>query len=422
MTMNKEKNFNSSLKSNKTSKDLVSTITHLPSTYVIFVVGLLISRIGDSLYTFALPWIAYELTGSAVIMSSLFATGVLPIVLFGPIVGVLVDRWDRRKLMWIADLGCIVLVAFIPILHILGLLQLWHLYVVSFILAILSMLFDVATLTVIPHIAGQSLTRANSAYQMVNQIASLAGPALAGIIIAIIGGFNALWINVLSFVATLIAVLLLPKMEKNKSIDKAGNLLRNIGNEMKEGFKWLINDRLNLALSLQAMVGNFGASAILGALMYYLLSTLHLSTEQSGFNYTLIGVGGLLGSIIVVPLEQRFRRGILIPILLGIGAIGLTYAIWSKSWLAPGIAFGIAMICNIAWNTIVASVRQETVPTNMQGRVLGFSRVLTRLAMPLGALVGGVISDFNPVAIFILASATKMIEVIIALISPIRKL
>nr|WP_257143352.1 hypothetical protein [Bacillus cereus] len=74
-------------------------------------------------------------------------------------------------------------------------LQLWHLYVVSFILAVLSMLFDVATITVIPQIAGPSLTRANSAYQMVNQIASLAGPALAGIIIAIIGGINALWID-----------------------------------------------------------------------------------------------------------------------------------------------------------------------------------------------------------------------------------
>ncbi|EOP02950.1 hypothetical protein ICS_05447 [Bacillus cereus BAG2O-3] len=191
---------------------------------------------------------------------------------------------------------------------------------------------------------------------------------------------------------------------------------------MKEGFKWLMNDRLNLALSLQAMVGNFGASAILGALMYYLLSTLHLTSEQSGFNYTLIGVGGLVGSIIVLPLEKRFRRGILIPALLGIGAIGLTYAIWSKFWLAPGIAFGIAMVCNIAWNIIVASVRQETVPMDIQGRVLGFSRVLTRLAMPLGALVGGVISDYNPVAIFILASATKFIEVIIALTSPIRKL
>ncbi|PEB43776.1 MFS transporter, partial [Bacillus thuringiensis] len=70
---------------------------------MIFIFGLLISRIGDSLYTFALPWIAYKLTGSAIIMSSLFAIGVLPIVLFGPIVGVVVDRFDRRKLMWVAD-------------------------------------------------------------------------------------------------------------------------------------------------------------------------------------------------------------------------------------------------------------------------------------------------------------------------------
>lgn len=420
--MKKETSFNPSLKPNETNRNFISAITHLPSTYVIFIFGVLISRIGDSLYTFALPWIAYELTGSAIIMSSLFATGVLPIVLFGPIVGVVVDRYDRRKLMWIADLGCIVFIALIPILHSLNLLQLWHLYVVSFILAVLSMLFDVATITVIPHIGGRSLTKANSAYQMVNQIASLAGPTLAGMIIAVIGGFNALWINVLSFVATLIAVLLLPKLERNKSIDRAGNLLQAIGSNMKEGFKWLMNDRLNLALSLQAMVGNFGASAILGVLMYYLLSTLHLSAEQSGLNYTLIGVGGLLGSIIVVPLERRFRRGVLIPVLLGVGAIGLTYAIWSEYWLAPGIAFGIVMTCNIAWNTIVASVRQETVPPDMQGRVLGFSRVLTRLAMPLGALVGGFISDFNPVAIFVLASITKIVEVIIALTSPIRKL
>ncbi|KAA6458939.1 MFS transporter [Bacillus cereus] len=397
-------------------------MTHFPSTYVIFIFGLLISRIGDSLYTFALPWIAYKLTGSAIIMSSLFAIGVLPIVLFGPIVGVVVDRFDRRKLMWVADVGCIILVSLIPLLYNLSVLQLWHLYVVSFILAVLSMLFDVATITVIPQIAGPSLTRANSAYQMVNQIASLAGPALAGIIIAIIGGINALWINALSFIATLVAVLLLPKLEKKKPTDRAKTLLQTIKNDMREGLKWLINDRLNLALSLQAMVGNFGASAVLGGLMYYLLSTLNLSAEESGINYTLIGVGGLLGSIIVIPLEQRFRRGILIPTLLAVGAIGLTYAIWSEYWLAPGISFGLAMICNIAWNTIVASVRQETVPTDMQGRVLGFSRVLTRLAMPLGALVGGLISDFNPVAIFILASTAKFIEVIIALTSPIRKL
>lgn len=360
--------------------------TTFSKEYKIFIFGLFISRIGDSLYTFAFPWIAYQLTGSAVIMSSLFAINVLPIVLFGPIVGVIVDRYDRRRLLWIADAISIILVSLVPILHSLHLLEIWHLYVITFILAVMSMLFDVTTVTVIPYIAGASLTKANSLYQMVNQLSSLLGPMLAGLCISLIGGFQVIWINVLSFIATLVTVMLLPSIITLNSKNNDKNTLQNVLADLLDGFKWLKNDRLNIALSFQAMVGNFGASAVLGVLMYYLLSTLHLTPEQSGFNYTLIGIGGLLGSLIAVPLEKRLRRGVLIPLLLFLGALGLTAALWSTYWIAPGIAFGIAMTCNIAWNTIIASVRQETVPSNMQGRVLGFSRVLTRLAMPLGSL------------------------------------
>ncbi|MFP3377654.1 MFS transporter [Bacillus sp. SIMBA_069] len=396
--------------------------TTFSKEYKIFIFGLLISRIGDSLYTFALPWIAYQLTGSAVIMSSLFAINVLPIVLFGPLVGVIIDRYDRKKLLWIADITNIILVSLVPILHALHLLEIWHLYVITFILAVMSMLFDVTTVTVIPHIAGASLTKANSFYQMINQLASLFGPMIAGIFISFIGGFQVLWINVLSFIATLVAVILLPSMKTVNKKCEDKNALQNVLADLVNGFKWLKNDRLNLALSFQAMIGNFGASAVLGIFMYYLLSTLQLTPEQSGFNYTLIGIGGLLGSLIAVPLEKRLQRGLLIPLLLFAGAIGLTFALCSTYWLAPGIAFGIAMTCNIAWNTIVATVRQETVPSNMQGRVLGFSRVLTRLAMPLGALVGGIISAYNPVFVFALAAFTKLLEVFIALYSPIRKL
>ncbi|AXO98571.1 MULTISPECIES: MFS transporter [Bacillus cereus group] len=394
--------------------------TTFSKEYKIFIFGLLISRIGDSLYTFALPWIAYQLTGSAVIMSSLFAINVLPIVLFGPLVGVIIDRYDRKKLLLVADITNIILVSFVPILHSLHLLEIWHLYIITFMLAVMSMLFDVTTVTVIPQIAGASLTKANSFYQMVNQLASLFGPMIAGVFISFIGGFHILWINVLSFIATLIAVMMLPSIKNNRTEDK--NSFQNILIDLFAGFKWLKKDQLNIALSLQAMVGNFGASAVLGVLMYYLLSTLHLTSTQSGYNYTLIGIGGLLGSLIAVPLDNKFRRGILIPLLLLLGALGLTIALWSTYWLAPGIAFGIAMTCNIAWNTIVATVRQETVPSNMQGRVLGFSRVLTRLAMPLGALVGGIISAYNPVYVFALAAFTKLLEVFIALCSPIRKL
>ncbi|MGN4671249.1 MFS transporter [Bacillus cereus group sp. MYBK106-1] len=396
--------------------------TTFSKEYKIFILGLLISRIGDSLYTFALPWIAYQLTGSAVIMSSLFAINVLPIVLFGPLVGVIIDRYDRKKLLLVADITNIILVSLVPILHSLHLLQIWHLYIITFMLAVMSMLFDVTTVTVIPQIAGASLTKANSFYQMVNQLASLFGPMIAGVFVSFIGSFQLLWINVLSFIATLIAVILLPSMKTVNKKYQDKNTLQNVLADLVNGCKWLKNDRLNLALSFQAMIGNFGASAVLGVFMYYLLSTLQLTPEQSGFNYSLIGIGGLLGSLIAVPLEKRLQRGILIPLLLFVGAIGLTFALWNTYWLAPGIAFGIAMTCNIAWNTIVATVRQETVPLNVQGRVLGFSRVLTRLAMPLGALAGGIISAYNPVFVFALAAFTKLIEVFIALYSPIRKL
>ncbi|CAM4273644.1 hypothetical protein BAMA111019_16085 [Bacillus manliponensis] len=133
--MKKETHFSSSM---QVHKHRISAITHFPKHYIIFIFSLLLSRIGDALYTFALPWIAYELTGSAIVMSSLFAAGVLPVVLFGPIVGIIVDRFDRRKLMWIADLGCMIFVTLIPILHMLNLLHIWHLYIVSFILAVLS--------------------------------------------------------------------------------------------------------------------------------------------------------------------------------------------------------------------------------------------------------------------------------------------
>lgn len=211
--------------------------TTFSKEYKIFIFGLFISRIGDSLYNFAFPWIAYQLTGLAVIMSSLFAINVLPIVLFDPIVGVIVDRYDRRRLLWIADAISIILVSLVPILHSLHLLEIWHLYVITFILAVMSMLFDVTTVTVIPHIAGASLTKANSLYQMVNQLSSLLGPMLAGLCISFIGGFQVLWINVLSFIATLVAVMLLPSIITLNSKNNDKNTLQNVLADLLDGFK-----------------------------------------------------------------------------------------------------------------------------------------------------------------------------------------
>jgi len=392
----------------------------LPHNFNIFLIGQLFSKLGDALYTFTIPWISYELTHSVIVMGSMFAVSVLPIVLFGPIIGILVDRWDRRRLMMFADITRAILVAFVPFMQMLGILQLWQLYVVSFLLAGLSLLFDVSIVAAIPHIVrNEDLTKANASYQLVNQVGDLIGPLLAGIMIISFGGYRTLWFDVVSFAGTLWAIWRIKTL--GKPVQKIH--LYDIYRDMGEGLHFLIRDKLNFSLSLQAMIGNFGYSAAYGVLMFFLLSTLHLNAVQISYNYAFIGLGGFVGSIIAVPLERYFRRGVLIPSLLIVGTCGFLYALVTRFWLGPGIAFGIVAICNVAWNTLVASIRQKTVPSDMLGRVLGFSRVFTRLAMPLGTMVGSLVSNsISPVAVFAIAAISKGVEVLIALSSPIRKL
>jgi predicted MFS family arabinose efflux permease len=230
-----------------------------------------------------------------------------------------------------------------------------------------------------------------------------------------------LWIDVLSFAGTFLSVWRLPAMKEAAANQL--NTVKGVLKGMEEGLQFLLRDKLNLSLSLQAMVGNFGYTAAFAVLMYYLVDMLHLSPEQSSLNYTLIGVGGLLGTLIVVPLERRFRRGVLIAMLLTMGTLAFCVPMVSSFWLAPGIAFGFVTACNVAWNTLVMSTRQQTVPPDKLGRVLGFSRVFTRLAMPLGAMVGGFVSDlYGALSVFAVAALAKALEVVIALTSPIRKL
>lgn len=393
--------------------------TGLSRDFGFFLGGIAVSKLGDALYMFAVPWIAYELTRSPVVMSTLYATEILPILLFGALAGAIVDGWDRRKLMLWSDVLRAGIVAMVPALHLLGALQVWHLYVAAFTLALVSLAFDVATTAVIPELAGGELTRANAAFQLVNQAGSMAGPALAGLVIAAMGGFNALWLDAISFGGTFLAILVVPRIQTQAQGLTVHGVLHGIG----EGLRWLWGNPVIKVLSFQAMTGNFGFGMVNAVLMYYLRSTLGLSAELAGLDYAMLGVGGLVGSIAIVPLARRIRRGVLYPAILLFGLSGLLIMAGLRTWWAPGLGFGMVSACNIAWVVLSTSVRQELIPGNLMGRVLAFSRILSTAAMPLGATLGGLLSrSFDPAVIFLIAATAKGVEVLIARYSAMRTL
>jgi MFS family permease len=352
-------------------------------------------------------------------MGTLFAVEVLPILLFGAFAGAYVDRVDRRKLMLTADALRAILVASIPLLHMVGMLQVWHLYAAAFALALVSLAFDVSATAVIPQIAGNDLTRANAAHQMAGQVATMAGPALAGLLIASTGGFDALWITAVSFGGAFFALLHIPGVTLERCCREVQSVLRGIA----EGFRWFKSSKPIRMLALQSATGNFGFGLVTAVLMFYLHDTLGLSAELSGLNYAMLGVGGILGSVAIVPLARRYRKGVLYPAMLSLGFLGLLILAGVRTPWAPGLGFGIVAACDTAWVVLSTSVRQELIPPHMMGRVLSFSRLLSTAALPVGAVLGGVlVTAVDPAWVFLLAAAFKGSEALIARFSSIREL
>jgi MFS family permease len=389
--------------------------------YLVFLAGLVVSKLGDALYTFALPWLALELTGSPLVMGTLYATEVLPVVVFGPLIGVLVDRWDRRRLLLAADISRAGIVSIIPLLHAVGRLELAHLYVVGFALALISLAFDVGTTAAVPEIAGNNqLTRANAAHQLVTQVASTGGPVVAGVLVTAIGASSTLWIDSVSYAGTILAVLILPAL----TLPRAGRTASGVLRGMLEGMRWLWTSRPIRALSLQAMIGNFGFGMIMAVFLYYLSHTLGLSAELSGIDYALLEVGGVLGTLAIVPLDRRVRRGRLYSGIIAWGTLGLVLTLQLRGWWwAPGVGMAIVLSGNLAWTVLSTSVRQELIPAELRGRVLSCTRVLAAGCMPLGAALGGLISEaFDPSLVFVVAIVAKVVELLITRFSSIREL
>jgi hypothetical protein len=190
-----------------------------------------------------------------------------------------------------------------------------------------------------------------------------------------------------------------------------------------EGFRWFRGSKVIRMLALQAATGNFGLGMVTAVLMYYLRDTLALSAEVSGLNYAMLGAGGILGSIALVPLARRYRKGLLYPAMLSLGLLGLIILATVRLPWAPGVGFGIVAACDTAWVVLSTSVRQELIPAHLMGRVLSFSRLLSTAAIPVGAILGGYLMTVSdPALVFLMAAAFNGTEVLIARFSAIYQL
>ena len=363
--------------------------------------GQVISQAGDSIYEIGLLWLMLEISGSRAATGLVAMSGYLPTLLLGMFGGALADRFDRRRLMLIADVARGILVLFIPLLYYLNGLSGLLLGVFTFALATFNTVFNPARDAVIINLVPQEkLLQANSLIQTSWQFALLIGPALAGLLIPLMGIvhlFNADALTFfLSFYLISRIVLSRPAIKSVHPRAKFNDVLLRSFSDVKEGLKYARRDRRVWVLLLITAIDNLFimGPAIVGAPIF-VRDILHQTADKYAFTQIAYALGMLAGTVVLNLVGKRFRHSRIL--LWGIILDGLSYfpllyvkTFWGMFVTLAVHSLAIPMII-IPRPTLI----QKIVPPEMQGRIFSMISVavvgFTAISMGLTGIAAEVI-------------------------------
>ncbi|MFD6889740.1 MFS transporter [Streptomyces sp. NPDC059957] len=347
-----------------------------------------VSSLGDGVMHAALPLIALTLTRDPMALAVVTAAGTLPWLLFGVLGGALVDRWDRRRTMWVADAGRAVLLAVPVAAAALDLLSIPLLAAVAFLLGLGGLFFDTAATAYLPDLLGRDpalLERANSRLRGTQTAASgFAGPPAGSALLAL-GRAVPLLADAMSFALSALLVRSLPATPRPVRPEARESLLR----QARAGASYVFKDRLLLGLALRPAVGNVTFLAVETVLALFAHDRLGIDTFGFGLLLTAEATGGLLGAGIASFLGRRLGTGTALTCTAAVEGLAILGLALAPNPYVAGLALAVCGAGMGATMVLAPSLRQAIVPAHLMGRVASTSRMLAMCAAPLGAFLGG---------------------------------
>jgi MFS family permease len=358
----------------------------LTADFWTFWAGQTISNLGSSITLFALPLLVFKLTGSALNLGISTATTFLPYLLFGLLIGAWVDRVDRKRLMIATDVARALVIASIPLADALGLLSIGWIYVAGFLNATLTIGFDAAQFAAIPSLTDQDdLVTANGRIQASYSAAAVAGPLLAGLLVALMPIADMLLLDAGSF---LISALLLGLIRTSFNADEQ-RAPSSIRADIAEGLRYVLGHPVLRNISLMMALVNFVAMTTYAQLVLFAKQRLGAGDTQVGLLFSAGSVGVVVLGLLAGALRKRWSFStVALGALMIEGLLTIVLSQTTSYWVALPLwtlIQGVGLLFNI--NT--SSLRQAIVPNHMLGRVLSIAGVLAWSAIPLGTLLGG---------------------------------
>lgn len=365
----------------------------------------IISALGSQLSFLALPWFVLSTTGSAARMGLVFAVELLPIALFGIPSGLLVQRLGLRRTVILGDAARGPLIGLVPALHFAGVLSFPMVLVLVFLSGLCTAPYLSAQRLLIPESFGDDaglVTAGNGLLEGAGRLASLAGPALSGGLIAAIGAVNVLWLDAASFAVSctiLTAKLPLPKRS-----------LAGLAGQNRRGV--LAGTRFVLGNPVLRQVS--AASLLFGAFFPLLLASLPVLARTrygghvavAGLLYTCWGGGALLGVLLLSKVANRLP-----PIPMGAAAaVCLALPLWLLAFPLP--AWGLSAVLLVSGvftpmlNAPLITLIMLRTPEELRAQVIAFVMTANLLVGPVGYAVTGPLLGWTSVrTVFLIMAA-----------------
>jgi len=382
-----------------------------------------VSQLGTQVTMLALPLAAlYILDAGALGVSLLRAFAVLPFLLFSLPAGVWVDRLRRRPLMIAADFGRAAAIGSIPIAFWLGHLTMAQLYLVAGIHGLLSVIFDVSYLSFLPALVGRGrLGEANSALLGTEAVAGLAGPTLAGGLVAAFGAAVAVLADAISFLfsGALIATIRGRERQREPVTTPARR-------ELVEGVRYVFRQPYLRTLTIWISARNLFTSAAFALLIVYFVRGLHLGPATIGWLTAVINLGFIAAALVNGRLVRRFGIGPMIAytgVLSSVALLGLPAAPTAAPLIVLVPCGLLTTFFGFFLNVNQLTLRQAITPERLLGRMNAVTRFMYWGTMPLGSVLGGIAAEsvgLRP-TLFAAVGGGFLMSLPIAL-SPIRRL
>lgn len=357
--------------------------------------GQFVSIMGDMIYEIALGFWVLAFTGSPALMGILMATSLLPGVLIAPFAGVVADRTSRKKLMIIMDLIRGFTIILVAAAALMGILQLWMVFLAGIILGIGGAFFGPAAMSVLPQmVPKEKITNANSLFGVSTTGADILGNSLGGVLYVLIGAPLMFLINGISFIISGISIKF-AKIPKNR---ESRITTQNFKSDLREALSFVRKLKGLRYIMILFSIFSFLVHIAVILLIPLFQFTPGLGAAKYGIAVASFTVGVFLGMIVLSALNVHpgKRAALMLASLTVSNLCLILFALTTEFYLMAVLLF-IAGLAESVVNVFVLSSIQSVVPDNMMGKVMGLVGTVTMALVPLAMVTGGILAEIFPI-------------------------